>query len=269
MHRLRKRFGQHFLTDPQVIQQILVAIEPAPNQHIVEIGPGQGVLTQPLLQAVGYLDAIELDRDLIPQVSACCAPYGQLNLHQADALRFDYRTLQTDTRRLRIVGNLPYNISTPLLFHLLTYPTIVQDMHFMLQKEVVARMAALPGQPAYGRLSVMLQAACRVEALFDISPAAFAPPPRVDSSFVRLVPQASSWSEAHQQAFAQIVARAFAQRRKTLRNNLKPWLTVAHIAAADVDPQARAETLSLAAFHRLTSHYLHMAQPLNASSEAK
>ena len=255
MHRPKKRFGQHFLTDELIIQQIISAIAPMSGQHIIEIGPGQGIITLPLLQAVGTLEAIELDRDLISGVRVRCALHGQLKLHQADALQVDYSALQSDPQPLRIVGNLPYNISTPLLFHLLSHKAAIHDMHFMLQKEVVNRLAAQPGSKTYGRLSVMIQDACQVEHLFDISPKAFHPPPRVDSSFVRLIPKPNTNSPEHQRAFADIVSLAFAQRRKTLRNNLKNNLTTAHIAAVGIDPQARAETLSLTDFHQLASQY--------------
>ena len=256
MHRPRKRFGQHFLTDASIIQKIITAIAPTPEQRLVEIGPGRGIITLPLLQAAGKLEAIELDRDLISGVRVLCLLHGELNLHQADALQFDYSTLQSDARQLRLVGNLPYNISTPLLFHLLTYKAVIQDMHFMLQKEVVERMAAEPGSKTYGRLSVMIQDACQVESLFDIGPAAFNPPPRVDSSFVRLTPKPDSpHSSEHQLAFAKIVSQSFGQRRKTLRNNLKTHLTEAQIEADGINPQARAETLSLADFHRLATTY--------------
>lgn len=248
MHRPKKRLGQHFLTDREIIREIISAIHPQPDQHLVEIGPGQGILTLPLLQAVGSLDAIELDADLIPHLQR--DGKGQLQLHHADALSFAYQRLTP--LPLRIVGNLPYNISTPLIFHLLSQRNAIQDMHFMLQHEVVARMAALPGNKVYGRLSVMVQDACRVEVLFDIAPGAFDPPPRVMSSFVRLIPEPVVYTVQHQQMFSRIVTQAFGQRRKTLRNSLKPWLTAQHIRRADVNPQARAEDLSPADYHRLT-----------------
>jgi 16S rRNA (adenine1518-N6/adenine1519-N6)-dimethyltransferase len=256
MHRPKKRFGQHFLADAGIIQRIITTIAPEPSQHLIEIGPGRGVITLPLLQAVGKLEAIELDRDLIAGVRVLCLLHGDLNLHQADALQFDYGTLQNDTRQLRLVGNLPYNISTPLLFHLLTYKTIIQDMHFMLQKEVVERMAAKPGNKTYSRLSVMIQDACQVESLFDIRPTAFNPPPRVDSSFVRLIPKPNpAHTPEHQAAFAKIVSQSFSQRRKTLRNNLKNYLTEAQIEANGINPQTRAETINLVDFHRLAATY--------------
>ncbi len=253
-HRPRKRFGQNFLHDPIVIRKIVQAIAPRPGDHLVEIGPGQAALTIPLLQAVGEMDAIEIDRDLAPLVQEACAPHGVLHLHNADALRFDFHQLRTDQRPLRVVGNLPYNISTPILFHLLDYRHDIQDMHFMLQKEVVERMAAGPGNKIYGRLSVMLQAYCRVERLFDIGPGAFKPAPRVDSSIVRLTPlPEEAVGIDDPRMFADLVRRAFSQRRKTLRNTLKDVLSGGQIEALGIDPGARPETLDVSQFKRLAS----------------
>jgi 16S rRNA (adenine1518-N6/adenine1519-N6)-dimethyltransferase len=250
-HQPRKRFGQHFLQDSGVIACLIALIDPRPGQQLVEIGPGQGVLTRELLRACGRLHAVELDRDLIEPLRHSCAPFGELTLHAADALRFDFRTLARDGR-LRIVGNLPYNISTPLLFHLLEQSEAIQDMHFMLQKEVVERMAASPGGKDYGRLSVMLQARCQVIPLLAIGPAAFRPAPKVDSAFVRLVPFAEPrYAIGDPAAFATLVAAAFAHRRKTLRNNLKGLLSEEQIANCAVDPADRAEVLDLDAFVRL------------------
>jgi 16S rRNA (adenine1518-N6/adenine1519-N6)-dimethyltransferase len=251
-HRPRKRFGQNFLHDPIVIRKIVDAINPQPGEHLVEIGPGQAALTIPLLQAVGSMDAIEIDRDLAPLVEEQCAPYGRLTVYNADALKFDFRTLKTDERPLRVVGNLPYNISTPILFHLLDSREVIADMYFMLQKEVVERMAAAPGSKAYGRLSVMLQAWCEVTRLFDIGPGAFNPPPKVDSSIVRLVPRSDTEVDiADPKHFADVVRLSFAQRRKTLRNNLKGVVDAEQIAALGIDPGCRAETLDIADFKRL------------------
>ncbi len=247
-HRPRKRFGQNFLHDPGVIARILAAVNPAPGDRLVEIGPGRGAITQGLLAAAGSLDAVELDRDLIEPLQAVCAGRGELRVHSADALKFDFRALAGGAR-LRIVGNLPYNISTPLLFHLLDQAEAVHDMHFMLQKEVVERMAAAPGSKAYGRLSVMLQARCRVEYLFTIGPGAFNPPPKVESAFVRLVPHAESVQTVENPAlFERVVALALSQRRKTLRNTLKPLLTAELMQAHGIDPAARAEQLALRDF---------------------
>lgn len=253
-HRARKRFGQNFLHDPHAIQRIVDAINPKPGEQLVEIGPGQAALTIPLLQASGRMHAIEIDRDLVPIVAEACAPHGDLTLHNVDALKFDFATLKTDERAMRMVGNLPYNISTPILFHLLEARASISDMHFMLQKEVVERMAAEPGSKTYGRLSVMLQAYCEVQHLFDIGPGAFKPAPKVDSSIVRLVPKPeSAIGIEDQEGFARLVSASFAQRRKTLRNNLKGLLDESQISALGIDPGCRAETLGLDAFRRLSA----------------
>jgi 16S rRNA (adenine1518-N6/adenine1519-N6)-dimethyltransferase len=251
-HRPRKRFGQNFLHDQSVIERILGHVAPQAGERLVEIGPGQGALTLGLLERVGELDAIELDRDLLPVLERKAAGRGVLRIHQADALKFDFRSLKTDERPLRLVGNLPYNISTPLLFHLIGQADVIQDMHFMLQKEVVDRMAAGPGSKTYGRLSVMLQVSCEVTPLFDIGPEAFDPPPKVDSSVVRLVPLAEPLvGPEDTDGFAALVSAAFAHRRKTLRNNLKGLLDADQISASGVDPALRAEALGLDAFIRL------------------
>ncbi|MCB1802965.1 MAG: 16S rRNA (adenine(1518)-N(6)/adenine(1519)-N(6))-dimethyltransferase RsmA [Gammaproteobacteria bacterium] len=246
-HRPRKRFGQNFLHDQSVIERILMHVDPQPGQHIVEIGPGQGALTQGLLKRAGRIDAIELDRDLLEPLRRRCDAIGALTLHNADALKFDFRSLATDGRKLRLVGNLPYNISTPLLFHLVEQADVIEDMHFMLQKEVVDRMAAGPGSKTYGRLSVMLQIRCAVTPLFDIGPQSFDPPPKVDSSVVRLVPLAEPMLPIDElNAFGGFVTAAFAQRRKTLRNNLKGLLDADGIAGVGIDPAVRSESLSIA-----------------------
>ena len=251
-HHPRKRFGQNFLHDQSVIERILDAVDPRPGEHLVEIGPGQGALTKGLLQRCGEMDAIELDRDLLEPLTDQCAAYGRLHLHNADALKFDFRQLQTDARPLRLVGNLPYNISTPLLFHLLSYGNVICNMHFMLQKEVVDRMAAGPGSRTYGRLSVMLQVRCEVIPLFDIGPESFDPPPKVDSSVVRLQPRDHPLVSKDQlEDFGDLVSTAFAQRRKTLRNNLKKLLNTNKISDLGIDPSRRPETLSLDEFVRL------------------
>jgi 16S rRNA (adenine1518-N6/adenine1519-N6)-dimethyltransferase len=252
-HQPRKRFGQHFLHDPQIIARIVAAIRPQPGEPLVEIGSGLGALTRPLLQAVGQLDVVELDRDLLEPLQARCAGLGTLRIHQADALTFDFAQLRGEGPRLRIAGNLPYNISTPLLFHLLNQAEQIHDLHFMLQREVVERMAAGPGEDAYGRLSVMLQYRCRIEALFTVGPGAFQPPPKVWSAVVRLVPRETpAVAVRDEQRFAEVVRRAFAQRRKTLRNSLQGLLDVDQIQAAGVDPAARPETLDLIAFAALS-----------------
>lgn len=251
-HRPRKRFGQHFLHDPVVIGKIINAIDPRTEDCMVEIGPGRGAITAPLLDRVGHLQVVELDRDVIEPLRDACAGRGELTVHNADALRFDFNTLAAGRRRLRVVGNLPYNISTPLLFHLLKYRDTVLDMHFMLQKEVVTRMAAGPGGKDYGRLSIMLAAVCRVEHLFDIGAGAFYPPPRVRSAFVRLCPWPKTpFQMPDPDIFAEIVNRAFSMRRKTLRNALKGTLSVTDMEAAGCDPGARPETLAPEDFGRL------------------
>ncbi len=252
-HRPRKRFGQHFLRDPDVLERIVAAIRPAPGDRWVEIGPGLGALTRPLLAAAGELDAVELDRDLLEPLRVCCAGVGTLRIHHADALKFDFAALRGTGPRLRVAGNLPYNISTPLLFHLLDQASHLHDLHFMLQQEVVERMAAGPGEEAYGRLSVMLQYRCQVEMLFAVGPESFRPPPKVRSAVVRLVPRETlPVVVRNERLFAEVVRRAFAQRRKTLRNALRGWLDIRQIEAAGVDPRARSETLDLAAFAALS-----------------
>jgi 16S rRNA (adenine1518-N6/adenine1519-N6)-dimethyltransferase len=248
-HRPRKRFGQNFLHDQSVIEHILTVVDARPGERLVEIGPGQGALTLGLLARAGEMDAIELDRDLLPILERKTSGRGDLRIHQADALKFDFRSLKTDERPLRLVGNLPYNISTPLLFHLIAQADVIRDMHFMLQKEVVDRMAAGPGSRTYGRLSVMLQVSCEVIPLFDIGPESFDPPPKVDSSVVRLVPLAEPRVPRDTMAgFAALVMAAFAHRRKTLRNNLKGLLDAEQIAALGIDPALRAEVLSIDQF---------------------
>jgi 16S rRNA (adenine1518-N6/adenine1519-N6)-dimethyltransferase len=252
-HRPRKRFGQHFLKDFDVVQRIVAAIDPHDDEHIVEIGPGMGVLTEKLLPLVAKLDAVELDRDLIPKLQATYLPLGDFAIHSADALRFDFCTLAANNKKLRIVGNLPYNISTPLIFHLIEQVHCIQDMHFMLQKEVVDRLAARPNSSDYGKLSVMIQYHCAVHSLFNVPPDAFSPPPKVDSSMVHLEPHPLPPVQIKDLAiFKKLVSSAFAQRRKTLRNNLKDWLSNDQWQAVGIDPQRRAETLSLEEFARLS-----------------
>jgi 16S rRNA (adenine1518-N6/adenine1519-N6)-dimethyltransferase len=253
-HRPRKRFGQHFLHDPGVIARILEAVDPRPGEALVEIGPGQGALTFPLLARCGHLVAVELDRDLAARLAGRPEAGHGLEVVEADALKLDLASLAPDGRPLRLVGNLPYNVSTPLMFRFLAQAGVIRDMHFMLQKEVVDRMRAEPGSRQYGRLTVMLAAGCRVEWLFDVGPGAFRPPPKVWSSVVRLVP----WAEPpfpipDPDRFAGLVRAAFSQRRKTLRNALAGRLTTEQIRGAGVDPGARAETLPPEAFGRLAA----------------
>ena len=256
-HKTRKRFGQNFLHDPHVIQHIVNSIRPREGQHMVEIGPGEGALTGELLPILGQLDVVELDRDLIPLLESKFATLGELRVHQADALKFDFCQLSPGPAQLRVVGNLPYNISTPLLFHLLDMSRCIQDMHFMLQKEVVQRITAKPGSGQYGRLSVMMQYHCQTEMLFTVGPGAFRPAPRVDSAIVQLTPYRQPPVVADPAILAQLVTRAFGQRRKTLRNNLKGLLDTEAIQAQGIDPGVRPECLSLEEFARL-------AQALNS-----
>jgi len=249
-HRPRKRFGQNFLHDTGVIARIIAAIAPTPDERIVEIGPGLGAITCPLLKALGKLDVIELDRDVIPLLRERCDKLGELRIHQADALKFDIaELLEGPDETLRVVGNLPYNISSPLLFHLFERADRINSMVFMLQKEVVDRLAAPPGGKDYGRLSVMAQAICKVEALFTVAPGAFNPPPKVDSAIVRLTPHPEPLLDAAtHRALAKVVTQAFGQRRKTLRNTLKDTVNADTMTALGIDPTRRPETLSLDEF---------------------
>ena len=257
-HRPRKRFGQNFLHDPGIIQRIVDSVAPRPDEALVEIGPGEGALTGPLLAAAGRLTAVELDRDLAAHLRE---RFGEaLTVVEADATRVDLNTLipEQEGKRgdtpLRLVGNLPYNVSTPLLFHFLGYRSAIRDMHFMLQREVVERMGARPGSRQYGRLSVMVQYHCAVTPLFRVPAGAFRPAPKVESMVVRLVPHAEPpVAVADEARLAAVVTRAFGARRKTLTNALKGELEAEAIRAAGVDPGARAETLDLAAFARLAN----------------
>ena len=252
-HQPRKRFGQNFLRDEAIIEAIASAIAPDKSDHLVEIGPGEGVITQALVASGCRFDAIELDRDLRTRLLASFSTYDNFTLHSADALQFDFASLQKNGQRLRVIGNLPYNISTPLLFKLLGYGPLITDMHFMLQLEVVERLAANPGNKNWGRLGVMAQFQCEVEQLFEVPPEAFFPPPKVQSAIVRLTPRETPrWEKINRGKLSQVVSRAFAQRRKTLRNNLKNWLTDAQLEAAGIDPTARAETLTIDHFIALT-----------------
>jgi 16S rRNA (adenine1518-N6/adenine1519-N6)-dimethyltransferase len=254
VRRAKKRYGQHFLHDRGTIERIVRAIGPCPGDRIVEVGPGRGAITAPLLRSAGSLDAIEIDTDVVPGLTERCAGLGELRVHLADALEFDFRALRGDGAPLRLVGNLPYNVSTPLLFHFVSQIDAFASMHFMLQKEVVARMAAAPGSKTYGRLTVMLAPWVRVESLFDIGTGAFTPPPKVVSTFFALRPHsAPPFAIADHAAFARVVSAAFSQRRKTLRNSLSGLLDTDAIAAAGVDPGARPETLAPERFAALAA----------------
>ena len=250
MHKPRKRFGQNFLEDRGVVAHIVAAIRPQPGERFIEIGPGLGALTMPLLQRLEHLDVIEIDRDMVEDLRGR-HPGNRLTIHGGDALEFDFAAMG---RELRVVGNLPYNISTPLLFHLTDHAGAVHDAHFMLQREVVERMSAQPGTSGYGRLSVMLQYRWSVESLFDVPPSAFRPAPRVWSSVVRMIPHRVLPHVANDESlFADVVMRAFGQRRKTLRNTLREMLAPQDFEKLGIDPVARGETLSVADFVRITN----------------
>ncbi|MEO0316261.1 MAG: rRNA ((1518)-N(6)/adenine(1519)-N(6))-dimethyltransferase RsmA [Pseudomonadota bacterium] len=252
-HIPRKRFGQNFLTDQNVLSEIIRVIAPAAGDTMVEIGPGQGAMTALLLAHLSRLHVVELDRDLVAMLQKKFSP-DKLIMHAGDALQFDFAALQPTQGKLRIVGNLPYNISSPLLFHLAQYAQQVEDQHFMLQKEVVQRMVAPPGGKDYGRLSVMLQWRYQMEMLFIVPPSAFDPPPKVDSAIVRMRPIASPLA-CEQARLEQVVTQAFSQRRKVIRNSLSGLFTEQQLVAAGIDPQARPETISLDQYVALT--HLH------------
>ena len=248
-HTPRKRFGQNFLQDAAVISRIVTAIHPQPADTMVEIGPGLGALTFPLLDRLEHLDVVEIDRDIVAHLSSRI-PKDKLTIHQTDALKFDFASLGNN---LRIVGNLPYNISTPLLFHLSGFSHAIRDMHFMLQKEVVDRMVAEPSTSDYGRLSVMLQHRFHMEKCFEVPPECFYPAPKVTSAIVRMIPLESCMTK-NDALFARIVSAAFSQRRKTLRNTLKGILDQAGFETLSIDPQARAENLSVSDFASIANH---------------
>ena len=256
-HQARKRFGQHFLTDKAVIAEIVDAIDPQPGQAMVEIGPGLAAMTQPLVERLGHLQVIELDRDL----AARLRQHKQLTVHEADVLKVDITALAAGlgTQTLRVVGNLPYNISTPILFHLLDHVAVIQDQHFMLQKEVVERMVAAPSSAAYGRLSVMLQWRYVMEMVVEVGPMAFDPPPRVDSAVVRMTPHAQP-APLPVALLSELVQVAFSQRRKLLRHTLGKWLQERGVAA-DFDVQRRAEEVAV-------TEYVQLAQRVSASRQA-
>jgi len=251
-HRARKRFGQHFLTDGGVIDAILHAVHATQDDVIVEIGPVQGAITAALAARAGHLHAVELDRDLVARLRRQYEGNPNVTIHEADALAFDFSTLG---ERLRIVGNLPYNISTPLLFHLLDFREHILDMHFMLQKEVVDRMAAGPGSKTYGRLSIMLGCYLNIESLFDVDKSAFDPPPEVTSAVVRLDPLPPGSFDIRDAALlSKLVSNAFMKRRKTIRNALKEHVDVSDLAAVGIDPGLRPEQISIGKYVELGNH---------------
>lgn len=254
-HKAKKSFGQNFLVDQGIIADIVAAIRPEPSDNMVEIGPGLGALTRPLLKRLNHLHVVEIDRDIIERLARDypqADPQRKLTIHAGDALAFDFATLPAP---LRIVGNLPYNISSPLLFHFSTYAERVTDMHFMLQNEVVERMVAEPSTPAYGRLSAMLQYRFYMEKLLDVPPESFRPAPKVDSAIVRMIPlPAAQIVVRDERLYARVVAAAFAQRRKTLRNTLRDLLGEDDFVALGIDSGLRAENLAVADFAAIANH---------------
>lgn len=257
-HIPRKRFGQNFLTDQVVLGSIIDAIHPKADDSMVEIGPGLAAMTSLLLEGVKQLHVVELDRDLVARLKKHFDP-ARLIVHEGDALQFDFTSIPVTTgKKLRVVGNLPYNISSPLLFHLAEIAPLVEDQHFMLQKEVVERMAAEPGSKTYGRLSVMLQWRYHIDLLFVVPPTAFDPPPKVDSAIVRMIPKANPLP-CNQQALEKVVTKAFTQRRKVVRNCLADLFNEEQLIAAGVNPQARPETIPL-------EQYVALAQLLNSTT---
>ncbi|WCN08353.1 16S rRNA (adenine(1518)-N(6)/adenine(1519)-N(6))-dimethyltransferase RsmA [Marinomonas mediterranea] len=260
-HKARKRFGQNFLHDMGIIRRIVACIAPKEGQRVVEIGPGKGALTEGIISATKSMDVVELDRDLIPILKVNLFKYPDLRVHEADAMKFDFRQLATEGN-IRVVGNLPYNISTPLIFHLLEQADVIDDMHFMLQKEVVDRLAARPGDSLYGRLSVMAQYFCSVESLFIVGPDSFDPPPKVDSAIVRMTPYTTLPVVAHDlKGLEDTVRIGFQQRRKTLRNNYKGTLTAEELESIQIDPTLRPERLDIPDFVRI-ANYLHEKKAL-------
>jgi 16S rRNA (adenine1518-N6/adenine1519-N6)-dimethyltransferase len=254
IHQPRKRFGQHFLHDRNIVEKIINTVNPQPGQTIVEIGPGLGALTLPLLDRIGELHVIELDRDLAKIISDQCKNIGKLYLHNADALELDFCMLAE--KNIRVIGNLPYNISTPLIFHLLDQLNCISDMVFMLQEEVVDRMNAEPGTRTYGRLSVMVQAKCRVQKMFHVGSGSFNPPPKVESAIVKLEPHKIPVADIKSQdAFKTIVRESFNQRRKTLRNALNNFLDAKQIESLGIDTGLRPEQLTIQQFASLANLY--------------
>jgi 16S rRNA (adenine1518-N6/adenine1519-N6)-dimethyltransferase len=251
-HKPRKRFGQNFLRDPHVIQKILSAIHANPEDNLVEIGPGLGVLTKPLLEQVNHLDVVEIDRDLASQLDTAFAHTQKLSVHTQDVLQFDFTILKK--KNMRIVGNLPYNITTPLIFYLLNFQNSIQDMHFMLQKEVVDRICAEPDSKDYGRLSIMTQYHCEAAYLFSVPPSAFYPEPKVQSAFVRLIPRPFSTPATNVKLLESITRDAFNQRRKTLSNALKAYLNTEDFINLNISATLRPEVLSVTDFVKISNY---------------
>jgi len=253
-HQARKRFGQNFLIDNSIIDLIIQSINPQPDDTLVEIGPGLGALTQPLLKKAGRLNVIELDRDVIPLLKQTCLGSGELIVHNVDVLQFDFNTLVEEGKKLRLIGNLPYNISTPILFKLLEHAEHIQDMFFMLQKEVVKRMAAQPDSGAYGRLSIMLQYHCKVTELFGVPPEAFDPQPKVDSAIINLQPIEPICPVNNYALLEKLVKQAFSMRRKTIRNTLKGLCTPDDLEAAGIDSGLRPENIAPLSYYQLCNY---------------
>jgi len=255
--KARKRFGQNFLQDEMVIADIVGAIDPAADQHLVEIGPGHGAITQYLLPACQRMDVIELDRDLVPLLQQKFAYYDHLTIHEADALSFDYTTLVSADAPLRVIGNLPYNITTPLLFHLLAQSDCIADMCFMLQLEVVERICAQPGSKTYGRLSIMMQYQCEAVQLFTVPPEAFEPRPKVDSAIVYIKPlSVRLGGDMAIAALDKVVTQAFSQRRKTISNTLKSIMSLSVLETLNIDFKQRPETISVEQYVAITQAWL-------------
>jgi 16S rRNA (adenine1518-N6/adenine1519-N6)-dimethyltransferase len=259
--KARKRFGQNFLQDQSVIDDIVAAFDPQPGQHLIEIGPGRAALTISLLQRGDQLDVIELDRDLVPLLEARLAIYPYLTIHQADALTFNFQNLQNEQEKLRIIGNLPYNITTPLLFHLLDQSDCIEDMFFMLQREVVERICAQPGTKRYGRLSIMVQYRCQAELLFIVPPEAFDPIPKVESAIIYLHPLAERiGGNVDIKALGQVVTQAFSQRRKTIANTLKSLVGLKILLASGIDLEQRPETITVTQYVEITRSWLESSK---------
>ncbi len=251
--KARKRFGQNFLQDDMVIADIISAIDPKEDQHIIEIGPGHGALTALLLRKAGQLDVIEIDRDLVPKLKSKFKQFQQLVVHEADALAFDFTSLAKNSEKLRVIGNLPYNITTPLLFHLLSQSQCIDDMCFMLQREVVERICAQPGSKTYGRLSIMIQYQCEASQLFIVPPEAFEPQPKVESAIVYLRPlQKQDADGITISDLNTVVTKAFSQRRKTISNTLKNMMSQTVLQSLNIDLQQRPETLSIEQYIAIT-----------------
>lgn len=258
---LRKRFGQHLLNNQNTIANIVSVIRPKQGDRLVEIGPGRGAITLPILKVVGRLDSIEIDRDIAKEVTQICNNVGELIIHRADVLTFDFSQIATTNQQIRLFGNLPYNISTPLLFHLLTFKHLIIDMHFMLQKEVVDRITAELGDTNYSRLSVMMQSHYKVASLFDISPDQFTPPPKVNSSFMRLEPSIEFSKQIKDfRVYNKVVETAFQQRRKTIKNSLAKIAAEKHLTNANINPSQRPQEISIHQYIKLSNLLTESAQ---------